>query len=58
MAAPVIYLITVGVGILNGLGLIVFERNTLLTHDVHAGTLGAGHLGDDAGSGPPNEGGR
>lgn len=38
-AAMLIFLITVGIGILNGLKVIHFERPQLLTH-VHAGTLG------------------
>lgn len=38
-AAMAIFLITVGIGIPNGLDLVEFDRNTLLTH-VHAGTLG------------------
>ncbi|MFQ5943829.1 MAG: hypothetical protein ACE5JF_09770 [Anaerolineales bacterium] len=38
-AAMAIFLVTVVVGILNGLDLVEFDRSTLLTH-VHAGTLG------------------
>jgi hypothetical protein len=38
-AAMTIFLITVVIGIVNGLDLVEFGRNTLLTH-VHAGTLG------------------
>ncbi|MBI2237155.1 MAG: hypothetical protein HYU54_01335 [Actinobacteria bacterium] len=34
-----VFLLTVGIGILNGLDLIEFEHDTLMTH-VHAGTLG------------------
>ncbi|HEX7948746.1 MAG TPA: hypothetical protein VF494_00240 [Candidatus Limnocylindrales bacterium] len=34
-----VFVVTVGIGILNGLDLVEFDRNTLLTH-VHAGTLG------------------
>lgn len=39
VAAMVIFIITVIIGILNGIDLVEFDRNTLLTH-VHAGTLG------------------
>lgn len=38
-AAMAVFVITVVIGILNGLDLVEFDRNTLLTH-VHAGTLG------------------
>jgi predicted membrane protein len=38
-AAIVIFLVTVIIGILNGLDLVEFDRPTLLTH-VHAGTMG------------------
>jgi hypothetical protein len=38
-SALVIFLVTVVIGILNGLDLVDFSRNQLLTH-VHAGTLG------------------
>lgn len=38
-AAMAVFLITVVVGMLNGLDLVEFDRNTLMTH-VHAGTLG------------------
>ncbi len=38
-AAIVIFLVTVVIGILNGLDLVEFDRPTLLTH-VHAGTMG------------------
>lgn len=38
-AAMLVFLLTIVVGILNGLDLVDFDRNTLLTH-VHAGTLG------------------
>lgn len=38
-AAMVIFLVTVVVGMLNGLDLVEFDRNTLMTH-VHAGALG------------------
>jgi putative effector of murein hydrolase LrgA (UPF0299 family) len=37
--AMLVFLITVGIGILNGLDLVDFDRWTILTH-VHAGTLG------------------
>ena len=39
LAAIAIFVVTVVVGILNGLDLVAFDRNTLMTH-VHAGTLG------------------
>ena len=38
-AAMLVFLLTIVVGILNGLDLLEFDRNVLLTH-VHAGTLG------------------
>ncbi|MBI4307585.1 MAG: hypothetical protein HY684_02130 [Chloroflexi bacterium] len=38
-AAMVVFLVTIFIGVLNGLDLIEFARPTLLTH-VHAGTLG------------------
>ncbi|MBI2862463.1 MAG: hypothetical protein HYX89_06565 [Chloroflexi bacterium] len=38
-AAMVIFIVTVLVGILNGLNVVEFDRKTLMTH-VHAGTLG------------------
>jgi hypothetical protein len=37
--AMLIFLVTVGIGLLNGLDVVDFDRATLLTH-VHAGTLG------------------
>jgi hypothetical protein len=37
--AMLVFLVTVGIGLLNGLDLVEFDRATLLTH-VHAGTLG------------------
>jgi len=37
--AMAIFLVTVGIGMANGLDLIEFDRSTILTH-VHAGTLG------------------
>lgn len=37
--AMVVFLVTVGIGILNGLDVVDFGRDTILTH-VHAGTLG------------------
>jgi hypothetical protein len=37
--AMLVFLITVGIGLLNGLDVVEFDRDTLLTH-VHAGTLG------------------
>ena len=39
LAAIGTYVVTVAIGILNGLDLVEFDRNTLLTH-VHSGTLG------------------
>src|SRR3990172_7280006 len=38
-AALAVFVVTVAIGILNGLDLVDFDRNRLLTH-VHAGTLG------------------
>ncbi|HXG27169.1 MAG TPA: hypothetical protein VNL94_10050 [Candidatus Binatia bacterium] len=38
-AAMAVFLVTIGIGILNGLDLVTFERDQLLTH-VHTGTLG------------------
>jgi len=37
--AMLVFVITVGIGLLNGLDLVEFDRNTVLTH-VHAGTIG------------------
>lgn len=39
LAAIGVFVVTVVIGILNGLDLVEFDRNTLLTH-VHSGTLG------------------
>jgi len=39
LAAMAVFLVTIGIGILNGLDLVEFERDALLTH-VHTGTLG------------------
>src|SRR3990172_4416262 len=39
LAAIGTYVVTVAIGILNGLDLVEFDHNTLMTH-VHAGTLG------------------
>lgn len=39
LAAMGVFVVTVAIGILNGLDLVDFDSNTLLTH-VHAGTLG------------------
>lgn len=39
LVAAAVFVITVVIGILNGLDLVEFDRNTLITH-VHAGTLG------------------
>jgi hypothetical protein len=39
LAAMAVFLVTIGIGILNGLDLVDFSRDQLLTH-VHTGTLG------------------
>ncbi len=39
LAAIAVFVVTVGIGILNGLDLVEFDHDTLLTH-VHSGTLG------------------
>ena len=39
LAAIGTYVVTVAIGILNGLDLVEFDHNTLMTH-VHSGTLG------------------
>ena len=38
-AAMAVFLVTIGIGLLNGLDLVDFPRDQLLTH-VHTGTLG------------------
>jgi hypothetical protein len=39
LVAMAIFLVTIGIGILNGLDVVEFDRNQLLTH-VHSGTIG------------------
>src|SRR5690349_14934127 len=39
LVAMAVFLITIGIGILNGLDAVEFDRNQLLTH-VHSGTVG------------------
>ena len=39
LVAMAIFLVTIGIGILNGLNVVEFDRNQLLTH-VHSGTIG------------------
>ena len=39
LVAMAIFLVTIAIGILNGLDVVEFDRNQLLTH-VHSGTIG------------------
>jgi len=39
LVAMAVFVVTVSIGIVNGLDAVEFDRNTILTH-VHSGTLG------------------